>query len=161
MAEEPRSLEFLLSCQVCFEEFEEDGDHIPRLLLCSHTVCESCIKQLIKNKKLDCPECRAKHNAGKQEKNFPQNKYLLVQVKRGGMGVKENNSEKCGKHGKELNLFCREPECQKHIWVSCMKQHRKHDVLDTHENIKDDIDLLDDVEALRKNLQIQIQTGMK
>ena len=36
MAKAPRSLEEILSCQVCYEEFEEDGDRVPRILPCSH-----------------------------------------------------------------------------------------------------------------------------
>ena len=40
MTQGPDSLEHLLSCQVCFHEFREDGEHIPRLLPCTHTLCE-------------------------------------------------------------------------------------------------------------------------
>ena len=82
MASQQDSLQHILSCVVCFEEFEEDGIHIPRLLPCTHTLCETCVKQLIRNQKLECPECRAKHDAKNEEKSFPQNKYLLVQIKR-------------------------------------------------------------------------------
>ena len=76
------NLERLLSCAVCYEEFEEDGNHLPRLLPCTHTVCEACIKQLIRYNRLECPECRAKHDAKNEEKSFPPNKYLLMQIKR-------------------------------------------------------------------------------
>ena len=34
-----------------------------------------------------------------------------------------SDSERCEEHGKELNLFCREPGCQMHICVSCFEQH--------------------------------------
>ena len=82
MAEAPRSLELLLSCQVCFEDFEEDGHHIPRLLPCTHTLCHTCVGQLIQENKIECPECREKHEAENKEKSFPQNKYILTQIKR-------------------------------------------------------------------------------
>ena len=36
------SLEYAFTCQVCFEEFEETGDHVPRLLPCTYTLCETC-----------------------------------------------------------------------------------------------------------------------
>ena len=51
MADNLDSLENFLSCQVCFHDFREDGDHIPRLL-----PCEACLKQLIRNDKLECPD---------------------------------------------------------------------------------------------------------
>ena len=72
MAEAPRSLEFLLQCQVCLEDFEEDGAHVPRLLPCTHTLCHTCIGQLIRGDWIECPECREKHEAKKEEKSFPQ-----------------------------------------------------------------------------------------
>ena len=82
MAENRDSLAEILCCSVCLEDYEEDGDHIPRLLPCTHTLCEACIKHLIKDNKLECPECRKQHKASNGEKSFSQNKYLLVQVLR-------------------------------------------------------------------------------
>ena len=126
----------LLSCVVCLEEFEEDGDHIPRLLPCTHTLCEACVKQLIRDNKLECPECRAEHEAKKEEKSFPQNKYLLMQVKRKpgreSKGKQERDEkELCEEHGKEVVLFCDEAECKKPICLVCLKKsHKKHDVTD-------------------------------
>ena len=97
MAKGPSSLDLLNSCPVCFEHFEQDGDYLPRLLPCSHTVCESCVKQLIRNKKLECPECRTKLEAPRKEKSFPQNKYLLTQIK--------SNSSEGKKHEKAQEEF--------------------------------------------------------
>ena len=34
------SLEHILACQICLEYFEETGDHVPRLLPCTDTLCE-------------------------------------------------------------------------------------------------------------------------
>ena len=82
MAEGPPSLDFLLSCQVCFENFEPDGAHVPRLLPCTHTICHTCIGQLIQRNNIECPECRENHEAKREEKSFPQNKYILTQIKR-------------------------------------------------------------------------------
>ena len=123
----------LLSCPVCFEEFEKDGDHIPRLLPCTHTLCETCVKQLIRDNRLECPECRTEHGGEDKEKSFPQNKYLLMHIMRKSMNGKLDRKEKklCEEHRQELFLFCNEPECKKPICLVCLrKSHNKHAVMD-------------------------------
>ena len=154
MAERQDSLDLLLSCVVCLEEFEEDGDKIPRLLPCTHTLCQNCIKQLIRYEKLECPECRAKHDAKNEEKSFPQNKYILIQIRR---SVKSNEErvpkgyDRCKDHGKELSLFCQEPDCQIAICQSCLlKYHKKHDAVELEEEMKQSV--IVEVEKIRKNL---------
>ena len=76
------SLNNYLSCQICSENFEEHGYYIPRILPCHHTVCGSCIREMIRGNKIICPECRKEHEAKNQEKSFQQNKYILVQMSR-------------------------------------------------------------------------------
>ena len=122
------SIADMLSCQVCFEDFDEDGDHIPRIFPCSHTVCVSCIKNLIKNDKLACPECRKTYEVDNVETSFPQNKYLLVQIRSGKIIKHEeaDSNERCKEHGKELTAFCK--VCQKDICISCLKKgHEGHE----------------------------------
>ena len=75
----------LLSCPICMEDFQEDGEFIPRILPCSHTLCEGCVVKLLGRGggiSLICPECTAQHAAPKKERTFPQNKYLLMVIKR-------------------------------------------------------------------------------
>ena len=124
MADNLDSLENFLSCQVCFHDFREDGDHIPRLL-----PCEACLKQLIRNDKLECPECRKTQEA-EGIKNFPQNKYLLSQVKRKPPeDVTMHKAKLCEEHQYELILFCLEGSCRRAICISCLNEkHRRHDV---------------------------------
>ena len=74
------NLEHILACQICLEDFEETGDKVPRILPCSHTVCQKCLAQLIRQKLVKCPECRLKHKAKNDVKSFPQNKYILAFV---------------------------------------------------------------------------------
>ena len=72
----------LLVCGVCLEEYQDSGPHIPRLLPCTHTVCEWCLIQLLGGGgTLKCPECKAQHAAPRRERTFPQNKYLLTLIK--------------------------------------------------------------------------------
>ena len=157
----------MLSCVVCLEEFEESGEHIPRLLPCTHTLCEACVKQLIRYQRLECPECRAKHDAKNEEKSFPQNKYLLMQIKRKPTEVKELKSEQsekelCEEHGKELVLFCKEHGCQKPICLSCLKKyHRRHDVIEIEDETREV--LMKKITLFEKNLKekIAILNGAK
>ena len=126
MAKNGDVLAQMLSCVVCMEDYDEDG-HIPRLLPCTHTLCENCVKQLIRNQRLECPECRAKHDEKNEEKSFPQNKYLLVQIRKKKTDTKEDQPvlDQCKKHGKELVLYCLEEVCQTPICVSCLKADHK------------------------------------
>lgn len=50
-------------CPVCWDSFD-DGAHMPRILRCGHTVCESCLENLpvdsrLGQRCLNCPECRS------------------------------------------------------------------------------------------------------
>ena len=139
------SLEHILTCQVCLEDFEETGDHVPRLMPCTHTLCERCLKQLIKptnqGDKIDCPECRTTHAVVDGVKTFPQNKYILTNIRRKhqtGNDFDSDKSEdkiaKCPEHGKDIILYCKRLDCQKPICQVCItKYHRGHDVVDIDE----------------------------
>ena len=125
------NIEHLLDCQICMEDFEESGEHTPRLLPCTHTLCEKCLQQIIRDKSIQCPECRAVHTADNNERSFPLNKYLLglIHMKR-----KPKLADVCDKHGRELTLFCRQTGCLNPICPTCLsKDHQKHDVIGIEE----------------------------
>ena len=160
------SLEHILACQICLEDFEEAGDHVPRLLPCSHTLCEECLKQLIKPSKrgnsMECPECGETHNVKNDVRTFPQNKYILINIKKKlEDSVKEvapREVAKCEEHGRELILFCKRSECQKAICLKCLtRSHREHDVVDIVEEEKDV--LSDEVEIILKTLKEKKQVA--
>jgi len=44
-------------CGICLDNYQANGDHVPRILPCGHTFCTLCIINLA-NAAL-CPECRA------------------------------------------------------------------------------------------------------
>ena len=157
MADNPESMEHLLSCHVCLEEFTESGDHIPRLLPCTHTLFDSCIKRLIKDNKLVCPECRSKHEAKNEERSFTQNKYILSQLKRSCAGDRkeEHYFPRCEEHGKEVNLFCKQAGCNKSICRSCLsRNHLGHKVVEIEEQKTEA--LLRNIKTIEKHLGIKL-----
>ena len=162
MAEGPRSLEYLLTCPVCYEDFQENGDHVPRLLPCSHTSCEQCIKQLIQYNKLKCPECKSTHKTPDKEKSFPQNKYVLTYVRRQAASVDEEEAEvklieACEEHWKELILFCRTEACQKPICPTCLtRTHQEHKVVEIEE--EKIAELCRNIESVERKLEAKVKT---
>ena len=71
-------------CPICLECYENFGDHIPRLLPCSHTICELCLKNLLGisflANKFNCSECRQEHRTNNGPKTFPENRYILAVI---------------------------------------------------------------------------------
>lgn len=125
----------IYSCSVCLEDFTNSGDNVPRLLPCTHTYCEKCIKDLLQQdggNTLKCPECRLLHPAPYELRSFPQNKYLLSSIKRRirpEVAVAQNQLKQCPEHGKELTLYCK--QCQNTICLVCLKtRHKGHDFVE-------------------------------
>ena len=158
MAAGPSSLDNYLSCQICFEHFEVEGDHVPRILPCFHTLCEKCITGMIREGKLTCPECREEHQAGNREKSFQQNPYILAQIGKVKLDVKVHDpiaSVICPEHDKELVLFCEEEDCKKPICVSCLtKEHRNHNFVEIEEKKKEVVQ--ENIKMTQKDLRQKV-----
>ena len=162
MAATMDSLTEALTCPVCFEEFAENGDHVPRLLPCSHNLCHTCIGQWIRNNRLECPTCSMKHEVRKEEINFPQNKYILTMMRRRPREQKRRRREqikKCPNHEEDEVLFCRETECQKTICVLCLSEgHFGHKAVALKHETKDILaKLLNSIEITSKKLNAKIK----
>ena len=142
-------------CQICFENYTESDEHVPRLLPCTHTLCEACIEHMLREESLTCPECRVKHPANNGVRTFTQNKYILTSMRRKSFRKSlklAKNIPKCEAHGEELVLFCTHNECLKPICLSCLTtEHVGHKVVDVKEGIKEL--LYSKVESLRKSIQ--------
>ena len=143
-----------LSCVVCFEEYQEIGDQVPKLLPCTHTACESCIKDLIRNKILVCPVCRMEHKAPNKEKSFSQNMYILDMIGR------KQIHQRCEDHGKDLLLFCSDDPCQKPICLSCLKtDHKGHEWVEIEEREKEM--LLKEARKIKIYLEAKVEKCLK
>ena len=120
-------------CPVCFELYGENEDRLPRILPCHNTLCEKCIKELLRaGNSLRCPfNDNENHRAPKQEKSFPQNKYILGHL--GG-----SKFETCKIHIREMSLFCKEVLCDKPICSLCLlEEHKTHEIVDVIEEQKE------------------------
>ena len=122
----------LTHCAICFDEYNKQ-ENIPRLLSCSHTLCESCLFDLInasKHKSFKCPECRISHDVTERGvKEFPQNKYILSHL---DTLEKENTSDTtCKDHKRPLALYCADSKCKKSLCTLCyIEDHKSHSVTD-------------------------------
>ena len=158
-------LEDMLICQICMEDYEETGDHVPRILPCHHSLCEKCLRRIIKINFMECPECRTIHRVSNQVKTFPQNKYILTNIRRKHAGQGKTTIKACEEHKKELILYCKGPECLRAICPTCLtKYHRGegHDVVDTGEIRKEKKDsLLAKIEVITRSLQEKKKTVLK
>jgi len=68
------------TCSVCFERFSADEKHVPRVLVCGHSFCQSCLSdmRLVAEQTISCPKCRHEtHLAGKGVKGLPKNFDVL------------------------------------------------------------------------------------
>ena len=140
----------LASCPVCFEDYEVDGEHVPRIFPCHHTMCERCVgrnlKQLGSGYRIFCHICRKQHRADNGVKTFCQNEYILSHIRKENarkieiMNEKEKakqaemSKELCSVHNREAHLYCLEKTCEKPICFLCLKpEHKDHDFEDLND----------------------------
>lgn len=65
----------LFECDICLEQFDETGAHVPLVLPCGHTLCFQCVGSLQAHV---CPTC--KHplsNGDASTAVFPRNNWLI------------------------------------------------------------------------------------
>ena len=139
------------SCPVCFEDYEESGDHVPRLLPCSHTLCDKCVCEIMDGNKITCPQDRQTYKKDSETRNFPQNNYILKLIR----NAKDKGYKKCADHGREINLFCKNKTCQQDLCSLCLTEnHKMHDVVDLL-SIKEAklVEITKEIEKEKENLK--------
>ena len=148
------SMSEMTNCPICFELYRENGEHVPRILPCHHTLCESCVTNAIKENSIQCPECRVSYQVDNGVRTFPQNKYILglITVKAGEARMSQPDKP-CEEHSsKELTLYCN--DCQKPICLKCLSTtHRGHDVVDL-QLVEEERNFMEKLGSLMENLQI-------
>ena len=116
---------------------------------------------------LECPECRRKHEVKNEERSFPQNKYLVMQIRnKPEVQEKEPKPEdvpKCEEHGKELVLYCREEGCKVPVCPLCIANHLKHEIMDIETGMKEEIkekmrhDFIEEVARVSTDLEDRLK----
>ena len=119
----------LTQCPVCSEPYEENSNHVPRILPCHCTLREACIRNLLNDGVLQCPQDRKIHKAAKGVMSFSQNKYIIAHLKK-ETKTKATDYDECLEHKLKKILYCTHPGCQKAICPLCMSEdHLTHDVV--------------------------------
>ena len=81
--------EDIFECSICLNYML---DRNPRSLLCLHTFCEDCLKQLANNNKIKCPTCREITELKKNDIQELKVNFHLLKIK--DMGAKPKESPK-------------------------------------------------------------------
>ena len=139
-----------LSCPVCSVHYTETGEHVAKLLPCTHTVCGHCIeKKLFQyfEKNLKCPICNEQHHYCDGIETVKENKYVE-------MLIRDSQQDRCTIHRNELSLFCEEPDCQTPICALCLKdEHKGHEFDGLQESKEKRLKTLtDEIDSFKKNL---------
>ena len=167
----------LCTCAVCYNTYDGDS-HVPRLLPCSHTLCNQCVHRLreytgpVFNRpsliaRVRCPQC-LEHHRFDQHRDFPQNRYIieyqLAKVKperrdRACQAEPDGRKfEECREHSRALSLFCKEEKCEKAVCQMCLlHKHRNHSVVDIEdEENKSRAKFQDTCDLIQANIQEKI-----
>jgi hypothetical protein len=113
-------------CSHCQREFN-DKLNVPRLLVvCGHTLCESCCYRLHANNRVDCPECHTPtfiESVGL----LPKNLALIARDR-----DRDTSRDLCGKHHKKYEAFCEKENML--ICIECILQdgHKNHEMDSIH-----------------------------
>ena len=111
------------------EQFDHNT-HVPKLLPCQHTFCNSCLTSMHKastaETQITCPVCRSKHTP--RRRGFTTNRAVLdiveeIQTQK----PVQTDSVRCAKHNnKECVLICM--SCVEGLCVKCIKRghHQGH-----------------------------------
>ena len=105
-------------CSYCQRDFN-DKLNIPRLLIvCGHTLCESCCYRLHNNSKVECPECNSSTFI-ESISLLPKNLVLIS---------RESSRDQCLKHHKKYEAFCEKEHML--ICIDCILHdgHKNHEM---------------------------------
>ena len=133
------------NCPVCFEPHEETGDHLPHLLPCMHTLCHTCVGELIHGNTLVCPQDRQAHAAINGVRSFHQNRYILNNLRK--TVQEDDNFEMCTAHRKKKYYCCE--TCKMTTCLFCLRKHITHGIIIIYEEQETVTRLVNDLETYK------------
>ncbi len=125
-------------CPVCLENYTEEGDTVPRILPCSHTLCSGCLTQLKHSSPGSSFTCPIDRKPFPKTEHFPENRYIIGSLTTRHVELKETSDFlKCQEHkSRDLSLHCK--ECKADICELCMnKDHLGHNVTDIQDHLEE------------------------
>ncbi|KAL6483753.1 hypothetical protein MHYP_G00086250 [Metynnis hypsauchen] len=140
-----------LSCPVCCDIFRN-----PVILLCSHSVCKTCLQKFWETKgSQECPVCRRRSS-----KELPLGNLVLKNVCESFLESRSQRSSAgseglCILHNEKLKLFCLDD--QQPVCVVCQtsKMHKNHNCCPTDEAVSEFKDKVKSaLKPLQKNLKV-------
>ncbi|XP_062468285.1 E3 ubiquitin-protein ligase TRIM23 isoform X1 [Pezoporus occidentalis] len=139
----------VLECGVCEDVFSLQGDKVPRLLLCGHTVCHDCLTRLpLHGRAVRCPFDRQVTELGDSgvwglKKNFALLE-LLERLQNGPAGQCGTTEEAIGLSGESI-IRCDEDEahvasvyctvCATHLCADCSQLTHSTKTLAKHRRV--------------------------
>eukprot|EP00808_Paulinella_micropora_P009473 g7744.t1 len=126
-----KDLADICCCNICGEAYDE-GRQAPRLLSCSHTVCHSCIKNIVKSGRVKCPFDNREFSLPPQGL-FPLNRFVLETLgKLNDLGEASIASKECVECKREAaSVIC--ATCKSQLCGACeSKVHTGQDGHSVH-----------------------------
>lgn len=116
-----------MECPLCHEPWSYD-QHIPRILSCGHTLCESCSKSHFILNTIRCKECQSSHifevdrEFNETDSDFMQKcinslskNFSLLSIINNispGLKIKEIDLQTCEEHNLPIHSFTEKPESE-------------------------------------------------
>ncbi|XP_061179785.1 E3 ubiquitin-protein ligase TRIM23-like [Saccostrea echinata] len=142
----------ILECRVCNEVFRFQGDKVPRLLVCGHTVCHQCLTRIpLNGNALHCPFDRQPTEIGDSgvwglKKNFALLELLeKLKYPVASHTSKTTFSEESLAKERQFGIACDENElhtaivfcvvCCTHLCVECSEQTHSTRTLTKHKRV--------------------------
>lgn len=80
-----------MECHICFNSYN-NNNNIPMIFSCGHTICSSCLRNLLNERRLKCPTC-SKALEGNSIENYSKNFNLIEIINETNKeGEEENNN---------------------------------------------------------------------
>ena len=115
---ENKDEEITCQCIICMDAYSHSNK--PVILICGHTICESCYKKISSNSKKECPNCK---------KSFPLNfhpptNFQLLEIINFIEKTKKDTEHKCKMHN-EGEFYCL--NCSTFNCIDCIPSHLEED----------------------------------